>query len=60
LLSGIYGVISGAEWIISKGQGNYESLSEEDKSIFFLFTATCQVIAGDVGCDVGDVVLVGR
>jgi hypothetical protein len=46
--------------IISKGQGNYESLSEEDKSIFFLFKAKCPVIAEDVGCKVGDMVLVGR
>jgi len=49
-----------AELIISKGQGNYESLSEEDKSIFFLFKAKCPVIAEDVGCDVRDMVLVGR
>lgn len=49
-----------AELIISKGQGNYETLSEEDKSIFFLFKAKCPVIAKDVGCNVGDMVLVGR
>ncbi len=49
-----------AELIISKGQGNYESLSEEDKSIFFLFKAKCMVIAKDIGCNVGDMVLVGR
>jgi len=49
-----------AELIISKGQGNYESLSEEDKSIFFLFKAKCPVIAENVGCNVGDMVLVGR
>ena len=49
-----------AELIISKGQGNYEALSEEDKSIFFLFRAKCPVIAEDVGCNVGDMVLVGR
>jgi hypothetical protein len=49
-----------AELIISKGQGNYESLSEEDKSIFFLFRAKCPVIAEDVGCKVGDMVLIGR
>ncbi len=48
-----------AELIISKGQGNYESLSEEDKSIFFLFKAKCPVIAKDIGCEVGDMVLKG-
>jgi len=46
-----------AELIISKGQGNYESLSEEDKSIFFLFKAKCPVIAKDIGCEVGAMVL---
>lgn len=49
-----------AELIISKGQGNYEALSEEDKSIFFLLRAKCPVIAEDVACKVGDMVLVGR
>lgn len=48
-----------AELIISKGQGNYESLSKEDESIFFLFKAKCPVIAKDVGCKVGDMVLKG-
>jgi len=54
------GLYQDSELIISKGQGNYESLSEEDKSIFFLFKAKCPVIAEDVGCGVGDLVLVGR
>lgn len=49
-----------AELIVSKGQGNYESLSEEDKSIFFLFKAKCPVIAEDVGCKVGEMILIGR
>jgi hypothetical protein len=49
-----------AELIISKGQGNYEALSEEDRPMFFLFRAKCPVIAEDVGCDVGDMVLVSR
>jgi len=46
-----------ADFIISKGQGNYESLSEEDRPIFFLFRAKCPVIAKDVGCNMGDMVL---
>jgi len=47
-----------AQLIISKGQGNYEALPEEDRSIFFLFRAKCSVIAEDVSCDVGDMVLI--
>ena len=46
-----------AKLIISKGQGNYESLSEEKRPIFFLFKAKCPVIARDIGCDIGELVL---
>ncbi|MBW2631728.1 MAG: DUF89 family protein [Deltaproteobacteria bacterium] len=46
-----------ADIILSKGQGNYESLSEEDKNIFFLLQTKCPVIANKIGCRVGDIVL---
>lgn len=47
-----------ADLIIAKGQGNYETLSEAmDKEIFFLLKAKCPVIARDIGCEVGDIVL---
>jgi len=48
-----------AKLIISKGQGNYETLSEEDKPIFFLLKAKCPVVAKDLGCKAGDIVLKG-
>jgi len=36
-----------ADVIITKGQGNFESLSEIDRSnIFFLFMAKCDAVAG--------------
>ena len=34
-----------ADLVISKGQGNYESLSEEQREIFFLLTVKCSVAA---------------
>jgi len=43
--------------IISKGQGNYETLSEEKRPIFFLLKAKCPVIARNLGCRVGDIIL---
>jgi len=46
-----------AKLIISKGQGNYETLSEEKKPIFFLLKAKCPVIARDIGCEPGDIIL---
>ncbi len=43
--------------VISKGQGNFESLSQEKRSIFFLFMVKCPVIAKETGCKMRDVVL---
>ena len=34
-----------ADLIISKGQGNFETLSEEKREIFFLLTVKCEVVA---------------
>ena len=42
---------------VAKGQGNYETLSEEDHDVFFLFKAKCPVIARDVGSEVGRMVV---
>ena len=44
---------------ISKGQGNYEALSNENYSIFFLLKAKCGIIANDLGVTQGDIVLKG-
>ncbi|OGJ87398.1 MAG: hypothetical protein A2268_14695 [Candidatus Raymondbacteria bacterium RifOxyA12_full_50_37] len=42
-----------ADLIISKGQGNYETLSGMDNNIYFLLQAKCPVIARDIGCEIG-------
>ena len=46
-----------AELVIAKGQGNYETLSDIEKDIFFILKAKCPVIAEDIGCEVGSLVL---
>ncbi len=46
-----------ADLIISKGQGNFETLSDSPENIFFLFKAKCPVVADQVGCPVGTQVL---
>ena len=46
-----------ADTIIAKGQGNYESLSEERKNIFFFLKVKCPVVARLLGASVGDAVL---
>ena len=49
-----------ADMIISKGQGNFEALSDCKRPIFFLFMAKCPVIAQDVRCRLGDVILLHK
>ncbi len=46
-----------ADVVIAKGQGNYETLSDVDKHIIFLLKAKCPVVARDIGCEIGDMIL---
>lgn len=46
-----------ADLVVSKGQGNYETLRECSKRIYFLLRVKCPVIAQDIGCPVGRMVL---
>ncbi|MBS3762157.1 MAG: DUF89 family protein [Planctomycetes bacterium] len=51
-------VFAAADLIVAKGQGNYEALSEESAEIVFLLKAKCPVVARDIGCEIGDMVIV--
>ncbi len=46
-----------ADLIVAKGQGNYETLGDVPKDIFFVLKAKCPVIARHLGCHVGSLVL---
>ncbi len=46
-----------APLIMSKGQGNYETLSETDRPIFFLLKAKCQVVARHLAVKEGEMIL---
>jgi len=46
-----------ADLIIAKGQGNYETLSDVDRNIFFILKVKCPVIARHLGCEVGTMIL---
>ena len=46
-----------ADLVIAKGQGNYETLSDVDKNIFFILKAKCPVISRNIGCEVGEMIL---
>ena len=48
------------EFIISKGMGNYEGLTEidlSDKDIYFLLCAKCTTISKDIGVNLHDMLL---
>ena len=47
----------GSDLVISKGQGNYESLSHVNHNIAFLLKAKCAPVAEDAGCEVGSLVI---
>ena len=50
-------IFNTADFIISKGQGNFEELSDRDEDIFFIFKAKCPAVAEHLGVDVGDMIL---
>jgi uncharacterized protein with ATP-grasp and redox domains len=50
-------LLHSVDMVISKGQGNYEALNDENREVFFLLMAKCPLVASDIGCDVGTMVL---
>jgi uncharacterized protein with ATP-grasp and redox domains len=49
-------IFNNSSMIISKGQGNFEGLSEEDAPIFFLLRAKCPVIARDLDVEIDSII----
>ncbi|MCP3968455.1 MAG: DUF89 family protein [Lentisphaerae bacterium] len=50
-----------ADLVIAKGQGNFETLNEYDRSIFFLLRVKCAVIANLIGnVELGDLQVIGK
>ncbi len=49
-----------ADMVISKGQGNYETLNEISQETYFLLKAKCQCIADDIGTQKGELILLRK
>jgi len=47
-----------ADLIIAKGQGNFETLNDTDKDVFFLLRPKCAVLARHLNCPLGRLVVV--
>lgn len=50
-------IFRSADLIVSKGQGNYEGISDETRPVFFLLKAKCAVIAQDIEVKEGSLIL---
>ena len=46
-----------AQLVISKGQGNFETLIGNEKKIFFLFQSKCNVVSKELGLSTGSMLL---
>jgi uncharacterized protein with ATP-grasp and redox domains len=46
-----------ADLVIAKGQGNFESLSNEQGRIYYLLKAKCPVVARHIGCPIGQYII---
>lgn len=49
-----------ADLIISKGQGNYETLSDVEKNIVFLLRAKCDCVSREIGCNFHDILVISK
>jgi uncharacterized protein with ATP-grasp and redox domains len=46
-----------ADLVIAKGQGNFETLSNVSRPVFFLLRVKCEVLAREIGYELGSVVV---
>jgi len=50
-------IFNHSDLVISKGQGNYEGLSDCHRQVFFMLKAKCSVISGHLGVPEGAIIL---
>ncbi|MBN2650799.1 MAG: DUF89 family protein [Spirochaetales bacterium] len=49
--------LESADLVISKGQGNFETLTNEKLDVYFMLMVKCKVVAQFIGCDEGNLLL---
>ena len=47
-----------ADIILGKGQGNYETVDDFDGNVYLLLKAKCDIVAGHMGIDLGDLAFI--
>ena len=49
-------VFEAADLILAKGQASFETLADDEKTVYFLFRVKCEVMARAQGAEIGDLV----
>jgi uncharacterized protein with ATP-grasp and redox domains len=47
------------QFIVSKGQGNFETVADPQKTIVYLFQSKCEVVSRELGLSLGSMILKG-
>lgn len=50
-------ILYSSDVVISKGQGNFESLSDIDREVYFLLMTKCDVVSGYIGVEKGSFIV---
>lgn len=50
-------IFKSSDMVISKGQGNYEGLSDVARDVFFMLVVKCPLVARDISSEVGKLIL---
>jgi damage-control phosphatase, subfamily I len=50
-------IFNDAQLVISKGQGNFETIQNTKKNIFYLLQSKCEVLSGELGLPAGSMLL---
>ncbi|MBN1557330.1 MAG: DUF89 family protein [Lentisphaerae bacterium] len=54
--AGFREAVAGADVILAKGHGNFETCNDRSGNFFFLLKAKCPLVARTLGCELGDLV----
>ena len=50
-------IFESSDMVLSKGQGNYEGLSDVDREVFFMLVVKCPLVAQDIRSEVSKLIL---
>jgi uncharacterized protein with ATP-grasp and redox domains len=50
-------IFKSSDMVLAKGQGNYESLSDVDRDVFFMLVVKCPLVAEDIDDEVSKLIL---